>query len=160
MGQGSDSCGGWEVEYDPYADELDSGVWVQKDGKRISISAMTSSHLINARRIAAQAAARASFEDKADQWNRYVQLFTRELASRSVGKDRDSVIYVDGSCKQPVRGAKVTMRCHCGEVYLARDADIARGWGKSCSKSCAATRRDYGRPAAKKVQQQINTEVK
>ncbi len=43
------------------------------------------------------------------------------------------------------------MKCHCGEVYLARNADLARGWALSCSKSCAAVRREYGKPAATKV---------
>lgn len=43
----------------------------------------------------------------------------------------------------------VRMLCHCGTEYEARKVDLLRGWGLSCSKSCAAIRRDYGRPAAK-----------
>lgn len=34
----------------------------------------------------------------------------------------------------------VERKCACGAVFLARAADVKRGWGKSCSKSCAATR--------------------
>lgn len=48
----------------------------------------------------------------------------------------------------PARGAKVNMRCHCGQHYKARKADILRNWGLSCSKRCAAIRREFGRPAA------------
>lgn len=36
---------------------------------------------------------------------------------------------------------KVEMICHCGNQYNAKIADLKRGWGKSCSKSCAAKRR-------------------
>jgi len=28
--------------------------------------------------------------------------------------------------------------CRCGKKFMARTTDIKRGWGKSCSKSCAA----------------------
>lgn len=51
------------------------------------------------------------------------------------------------NCVQP--GVKVNMQCHCGKHYQARKADLLRGWGLSCSKHCAAIRREYGRPAAK-----------
>lgn len=27
--------------------------------------------------------------------------------------------------------------CKCGKKFLAKEADIKRGWAKSCSKSCA-----------------------
>lgn len=47
--------------------------------------------------------------------------------------------------------ATVQMICHCGEEYSAREADLKRGWGYSCSKSCAALRRDFGKPKAKRV---------
>lgn len=44
---------------------------------------------------------------------------------------------------------KYLMECHCGTRYEAKGADIGRGWGLSCSKSCASIRRDFGRPRAK-----------
>jgi hypothetical protein len=47
--------------------------------------------------------------------------------------------------------ATVQMICHCGEEYPAREADLKRGWGYSCDKSCAAKRRDFGLPRAKRV---------
>lgn len=45
----------------------------------------------------------------------------------------------------------VQMLCHCGTEYPAKEADLKRGWGYSCSKSCAAKRRDFGAPKAKPV---------
>ncbi|HEY4530120.1 MAG TPA: hypothetical protein VIG97_07305 [Luteimonas sp.] len=42
--------------------------------------------------------------------------------------------------KAPPRGAMTGRDCErCGKVFLARAADVARGWGKFCSKSCKAT---------------------
>lgn len=38
--------------------------------------------------------------------------------------------------------ATVTQKCHCGTLFLAREADVKRGWAKSCSKSCAAVARE------------------
>ncbi len=31
------------------------------------------------------------------------------------------------------------VKCICGTLFHARAADVARGWGKFCSKSCKAT---------------------
>ena len=39
------------------------------------------------------------------------------------------------------RGKLVLRTCHCGTIYRARQADLNRGWGKSCSKHCAAVKR-------------------
>jgi len=50
------------------------------------------------------------------------------------------------------RGAMADMLCHCGAVYQAMEADLKRGHGYSCSKSCAATRRDYGNWRAKRIE--------
>lgn len=33
--------------------------------------------------------------------------------------------------------AMIDVTCKCGKVFQARKADRDRGWGKSCSKSCA-----------------------
>lgn len=38
----------------------------------------------------------------------------------------------------PPRGKKVDKTCRCGNVFQVRAADVARGWGKFCSKSCKA----------------------
>lgn len=47
--------------------------------------------------------------------------------------------------------ATVEMICHCGAWYQAREADLKRGWGYSCDKSCSAKRRDFGLPRAKRA---------
>lgn len=31
-------------------------------------------------------------------------------------------------------------QCQCGKEFRAREADRKRGWARSCSKSCAASR--------------------
>lgn len=36
----------------------------------------------------------------------------------------------------------ITRTCACGKEFQAKKADVARGWAKSCSKSCAASRRE------------------
>ena len=41
-----------------------------------------------------------------------------------------------------VRGKTVEVACKCGTMFTARMADRKRGWAKSCSKSCAAKKRD------------------
>lgn len=46
---------------------------------------------------------------------------------------------------------KQLMQCHCGNKYLAKKADLKRGWGLSCSKQCAARRREFNKPAATEV---------
>ena len=57
-------------------------------------------------------------------------------------------------CARPFQGlprggeavSLVTRRCEdCGDTMVVREADIKRGWGRFCSKSCKAkkqTRRD------------------
>jgi hypothetical protein len=32
--------------------------------------------------------------------------------------------------------------CHCGKMFIAKVADRKRGWARSCSKSCAANKRE------------------
>lgn len=51
-----------------------------------------------------------------------------------------------------LRGKTEMMLCSCGQRYMARTADLKRGWALSCSKRCAAIRREFGRPAAKRVE--------
>lgn len=36
----------------------------------------------------------------------------------------------------------ITMKCECGTQYQARKADVARGWGRSCSRRCASIKRE------------------
>ena len=45
--------------------------------------------------------------------------------------------------------AKESMKCceapGCGVMYKVKAADLKRGWGKTCSKSCAAKLRELNR---------------
>ncbi len=145
MGQGTESCGGYEVDYDPYSEGLSSGNWTQRDGTTINVSRMTIKHLYGAKAVAQRAAQRANFSSDAEMFNEWVEVFESEIASRNESKTPMPA----AKAAKPTRGEKVKMICHCGEEYEARTADIKRGWGLSCSKRCAAIRRDFGRPAAK-----------
>lgn len=47
-----------------------------------------------------------------------------------------------------IGASAVKLKCACGAIYTKRTADIERGWGKSCSKRCAAIKRTSPRPNA------------
>lgn len=174
MGQGTESCGGYDVAYDALTDAPD-GVWIQANGVGIRVTQMALSHLVNARRLAQRHAETATFTDDADRWREWVDLFDEEIDHRraqprsatssgmatpsahqsvsGTSEERGGVLNgLAGRVKPVVRGAKATMVCHCGQRYEARTADVKRGWGLSCSKRCAAIRRDFGRPAARRVE--------
>ena len=82
MGQGSDSCGGYEVDYDPYEEGMEAGVWTTKDNAEIHITKMSLGHLHGARRVAYRAQMEANFTDTADKWEQWVDMFDSEIASR------------------------------------------------------------------------------
>lgn len=144
MGQGSDSCGGYEVDYCPYEEGLGACLWTQRDGSKISVGDMSLRHLENAKRIAENRAECANFSGDADMWLEWVEVFERAIEY----KPKHVARYVSPSAVAPTRGTKSIMVCHCGVRYEARTADIKRGWGLSCSKRCASIRREFGRPAA------------
>lgn len=145
MGQGTESCGGYDSEYDPYDEGLENGRWTMRDGQTIHVSKMSLKHLKGAKYLALRAAANSNFSSDAEKWRDWVAVFDSAIESRKTKIAQQKTT----APAQPARGAKVTMACHCGKVYEARAADIARGWGLSCSKRCASIRREFGRPAAK-----------
>lgn len=145
MGQGSDSCGGDEWDYDEYEEGLDTGHWTTKGGGGIHITKMTLGHLHGARRVAYRAQMEANFTDAAEKWGAWVEAFDAEIARRPTPVP---VLKTVKAPKAPPRGTMVTMICHCKQEYKARQADLKRGNGYSCSKSCAAIRREFGRPKA------------
>lgn len=147
MGQGTESCGGYDVEYDPYHEGLVTSQWTQRNGVSIHVKDMTLNHLRGASVIAGRAAQRATFSSNSEMWSEWVELFEREIESR--GKEETQPKAVRHA--SPIRGTTAEMVCHCGAPYLAREADLSRGWALSCSKSCAAARRDFGRPAGKRA---------
>jgi len=150
MGQGTESCGGYDVDYDPYYEELNSNEprWTTNRGGSVKASQMSSNHIRGAIRVCEKASATASFSCDTDKWDEWIDLFDQELEKRT---NKPSIVAKVIENRFPPRGSKQQMKCHCGNVYSARKADLKRGWAKSCSKSCASIRREYGRPAAKKV---------
>lgn len=152
MGQGSDSCGGYEVDYDPYEEGMEAGVWTTKDNAEIHITKMSLQHLHGARRVAYRAQMEANFTDTAEKWEQWVDMFDAEISRRSTTASKAVSATVLTPVKAPTkqRGKMVQMVCHCGQEYDAREAELKRGNGFSCGKRCAAIRRDYGRPKAKR----------
>lgn len=148
MGQGTESCGGYDVDYDEYEDGLSEGRWTCRDGSTISVSKMSLQHLKGARRAAAYATRRATFTSDQEKWESWVEVFDEELLRRVQTAPKE--IKQVSKPKQAPRGKMVTMVCYCGQEYDAREADLKRGWGLACCKSHAAIRRDFGRPAAKR----------
>jgi hypothetical protein len=138
MGQGTESAGGYDAEYS----------WVHESelwGDRYKISDMTVFHLKNAIKSAKSQAQCASFSCDADAFMEWVDTLTEELNSRPV----QAAFYNDPSKKKAVRGSAVELICHCGKDYEARTADLKRGYGLSCCKSCSATRRTFKKAPAK-----------
>lgn len=146
MGQGTESCGGYDVEYDPYEEGLEKGEWTLRSGGSISITKMTPRHLRNAIQVCKNLAACATFTDQEDKWNAWVEMMEDELSRRP--KPAPKTVKATAPKEKP-RGKTVQMICFCGTEYPARQADLNRGWGLTCSKRCAAIRREFGRPAAK-----------
>lgn len=141
MGQGTDSCGGYEVDFDEYEDGLINGDWTQRDGSKINVKHMPTSQLNGCIVICNRMEITSNFECDKEKWSTWVDILNNELSSRSA-----SISVKKEKKSQNVRGSKVLLRCHCGSEYRVRQADLNRGWGKSCSKSCAAIKRDFGRP--------------
>ena len=47
---------------------------------------------------------------------------------------------------------------NCTQSYIAKEADIKRGWGLCCSKSCAASKREKSKPGYNPIRVAINNE--
>lgn len=150
MGQGAESCRGYELEYDPYSDNED-GMWLQKNGGFIHVSKMPVSQLRNCKRICEKMALTSSSYDEEGKWNNWVRVFEDELANRNEPLIATPAKYVNPDAKKATRGSKAKMLCHCGKPYEARESDLKRGYGFSCCKRCASVRREFGRPKAIKI---------
>jgi len=46
----------------------------------------------------------------------------------------------------------------CGKEYNADERNLKRGWGLCCSKSCAAKKREMGKPGYDPIRVSINNE--
>ena len=66
----------------------------------------------------------------------------KQLKAHGITQPVKSRVFKNGkeiANKTSVRGAKVEVSCKCcRSKFLARVADVNRGWGKFCSKSCKA----------------------
>jgi hypothetical protein len=158
MGQGTESCGGYEIHHDPVADGLEHGLWQTRDGGETRISTMSKQHLRNAIRHARNRSQSTSFSCDSETWDEWVETLENELETRphqvKTAKENqagEKITKTTRPAKQSTRGAKQSMKCHCGTVYDARKADLKRGWALSCNKACAGIRRECGKPAATKV---------
>lgn len=147
MGQGAESCGGYDLEYDEYEENLCSGRWVQRDGSSIEVSRMGTTHIKNTLRMVRRLAASSSFTSEADKWEAWADIFEEELSRRIHIPDKNE----SAKPRNPKHGVRAQMICHCGKQYEAREADLKRGWGLSCSKSCSASRKTFKLPPAKRV---------
>ena len=158
----AEGMGAYEPEYDPYDDELGSGYWIQESGTRIQISKMADSHIKNCIRLCERKAMSANCTYDENVWESWIEDFRSELNDRSMKgisikgkskptdtprKKRKPAKCIKSQLKL-VTTSKVDMLCHCGGEYVARIADLKRGWATSCSKRCAAIKREFGRPDA------------
>jgi hypothetical protein len=148
----TESCGGYDSEYDPYHEGLRTGFWTQRDGSSICVADMKDSHIRNSIRICKNLSEIETFSGDSDKWDQWIEIFEFELSTRSKNK-KEKPLKENNKSGCTVRGVKQKMQCHCGSIYFARIADLDRGWGFSCSKRCAAIRREFGRPKAKKINQ-------
>lgn len=113
MGQGTDSCGGYEVDFNPYEDGLCSGLWTEKSGREILIKDMTERHLKGAIKVCENASVRASFSCDSDLWGSWAELLGHELSARPT-KVIDVVKKKGIGLASKPRGAMVNLKCHCG----------------------------------------------
>jgi len=116
-------------------------IWTMRDGTKIRVKDMKTSHL---KRSLAMCERNNTHPETIDA-------LKSELKSRNI--EKENVKRTVRDCKASNKFGKLSgnqnMICHCGKPYVARAADLKRGWALSCSKSCAAIKRDYGRPDAK-----------
>jgi len=145
------SDSGWgggidEFAFDSIGENLCKGIWEGQNYTQYKISEMTASHLRNTIRHLQGKSSSMSFSCDSELFDDVIDVMQDELISR-IGKSSASKPKAASlKPKQAPRGSKLKLKCHCGGVYEARSADIKRGWGKSCSKRCAAIKRDFGRP--------------
>lgn len=158
----AEGMGAYEPEYDPYDDELGSGQWIQESGSRIDINKMSDSHIKNCIRLCQRKAMSASCTYDEGVWESWIEDFESELNHRRMNgisiKRKSQPSNTPRKKRKPAKCIKaqlktittstVNMLCHCGGEYVARVADLKRGWATSCSKRCASIKREYGRPDA------------
>lgn len=147
MGQGTESCGGYEIEYDPYEEGLCDGMWQQSDYSSIHVSKMSVKHIRNSIKLCENMRNTSNFSCDEDKWDEWIDIFESELYSRGEPRyELKTPVHYDTPEKvKSTRGSKIELVCHCGNKYSPRVSDLKRGWGKSCCKKCASIKREFGR---------------
>lgn len=156
--------------HDPY-DSMESDdfkYWQGRD-QIYRVSKMKESHIRNCINLCKKLARSSSFSSEEEKWADWVSIFESELRSRPKEKTSNQKRATGKRlCKTIKRSFKeglittgqVNMRCACGKEYIAKAADLKRGWGLSCSKRCSAIRRKYGAPAAEIIRDQPKPQSK
>lgn len=156
----AEAMGAYEADFDDYEEGLEIDVWIQRDGTPIAVSRMSVSHLENTLRLVERKARNATWENDICKWEAWVDRFESELYDRKNSKQTQVKpdIKTNKTCPPKKKKAcktisqiikstsstKLTMICHCGTEYIAKVADLKRGWALCCSKRCASIRREYG----------------
>lgn len=170
MGQGAEDAGGYELEYNPAYEGLSHNPPRWNDSK--PVDEMSCAHLRYALRVSKSVAGTSSFTCDDDTWETWIDVLEQEIHHRAVtgkkikSKNDFRLPRKKGTGKKgkettkkrieeykamTFTSSKVQMRCHCGKEYTAKVADLRRGWATSCSKRCAAIRREFGRPVGKLI---------
>lgn len=158
----AEAIGFYELDdYNPYDYDESNGfnLWTQRDGSTILVSQMSNRHIQNSIGVCRQQAQCSTFSCDSDLWNDWIDVFNSVLSERA--RNRTFVPAINTQPKQKNKQKKsnknpflnmtftasfINLRCHCGKQYEARGADLKRGWALSCSKRCAAIKREFGRP--------------
>lgn len=150
----AEEMGAYEPEYDEYEEGLSDGYWTQRCGTAIHIAKMTNSHIRKVICLCEKKSLNSNFSCDEEKWNNWVQLLTEELQRRCLNntviktqrheRKKKKASKTIKSILQNTTLKKLQLECHCGAEYTAKTSDLKRGWALTCSKRCAAIRREFG----------------
>ncbi|EMA4784714.1 TPA: hypothetical protein U2J54_001325 [Providencia rettgeri] len=150
----AEAMGAYEPEFDEYEEGLSDGYWIQRCGTPIHITKMAYSHIQNVICLCEKELLNSNFSCDEEKWNNWIQLLTEELQHRRsnniVIKNQQHERKKKKASKtikdilQNTALKKLQLECHCGTEYTAKTSDLKRGWALTCSKRCAAIRRELG----------------
>ena len=70
-----------------------------------------------------------------------------------VNKEFDNTFHALHKMYESTYGTLITRDCdNCGVGYHVREANFKRGWGRSCSKSCAAELREKNKKTTSRTE--------
>lgn len=145
-----------EVPEIPWSEiEVNQEIWVDKNNQEHKIKNMSNKHIQNCINLIEKS------KENSEAFEEYLEIFKKELQYRNennihIEKRNNSLIFKDNkhvgrkltkafkNLKEEdwdLMPSSVKMLCACDKEYQARKADLKRGWGLSCSKSCSAKRK-------------------